>query len=497
MHHRLEPRPPRGREPRGPAVRAAGGGPDLDGRRHVYPHPPGVAVPGGGGGPALAPDRRLVAHIIELCTLVYPQKYGKPDPTAKGSAKDGTWAGLAAEVEHWGRWVLERVKAEIGDLYPPIPDPKAPGEEVAAEPQQFLSFANPLQGRLKGPGRYLTPVAYLWTRTVKCKDPSCGAVVPLVKQTWLCKKSGRYAAMKLVPKGVRGQSQPKKVRFEVVEATTEGGLGFDPAAFSKGGNATCPFCGAVADSSYVMSQGETKLIGQQLMAVACSRTGSQGKVYLSADSLTGIEPDATEVAQRIEQFSQRIGQPPPGEPINPMRPSPNSRGLSAVTRHGLTTFGDLFTARQTACLMAFVAASRDAGALMGERGLDSDRQACLIAYLGMMVDKLADFNSTQCCWNYTGGRGVGHAFTRHALSMTWDYAETHPFNPAGASWPAIIEDIPAAIGLLTFQSPQAHVLRGSATRFDLPASSIDAAVTDPPYYDNVPTPTRLIIFMSG
>jgi len=29
-------------------------------------------------------DLNPVAYIIELCTLVYPQKYGKPDPTASG-----------------------------------------------------------------------------------------------------------------------------------------------------------------------------------------------------------------------------------------------------------------------------------------------------------------------------------------------------------------------------------------------------------------------------
>ena len=32
---------------------------------------------------AYALDLNPVAHIIELCTLVYPQKYGKPDPTAR------------------------------------------------------------------------------------------------------------------------------------------------------------------------------------------------------------------------------------------------------------------------------------------------------------------------------------------------------------------------------------------------------------------------------
>ncbi len=44
-----------------------------------------------------------VAHIIELCTLVYPQKYGNK---------------LADEVEKWGNWVIEKVREEIGDLYP-------------------------------------------------------------------------------------------------------------------------------------------------------------------------------------------------------------------------------------------------------------------------------------------------------------------------------------------------------------------------------------------
>jgi putative DNA methylase len=47
---------------------------------------------------AYALDLNPVAHIIELCTLVYPQQYGAPDGAARGSAADGTWAGLAQEA---------------------------------------------------------------------------------------------------------------------------------------------------------------------------------------------------------------------------------------------------------------------------------------------------------------------------------------------------------------------------------------------------------------
>jgi len=40
----------------------------------------------------------------------------------------------------------------------------------------------------KDDAHMLTPVAYLWTRTVRCKNPDCGGTVPLARQTWLAKK---------------------------------------------------------------------------------------------------------------------------------------------------------------------------------------------------------------------------------------------------------------------------------------------------------------------
>jgi adenine-specific DNA methylase len=101
---------------------------------------------------AHALDLNPVAHIIQLCTLVYPQKFGKPDPTARGmigpknDKGETTWGGLAGEVRYWGNWVLDKVKAEIGDLYPLIPDPEfkprmnANGRECSQEAQRTIHF---------------------------------------------------------------------------------------------------------------------------------------------------------------------------------------------------------------------------------------------------------------------------------------------------------------------------------------------------------------------
>src|SRR2546427_931546 len=122
---------------------------------------------------AYAIELNPVAHLIELCTLVYPQKYGKL---------------LADAVGQWGKWVFEQVRSEVGDLYPPIPlqaESKQPRLEV--------------RGNRKAEARELTPVAYLWTRTVRCPNQRCGGTVPIVRQTWLNRKEGRLAALRMVP----------------------------------------------------------------------------------------------------------------------------------------------------------------------------------------------------------------------------------------------------------------------------------------------------------
>jgi putative DNA methylase len=110
--------------------------------------------------------------------------------------------------------------------------------------------------------------------------------MPLVKQTWLCKKKGQYVAMRMV-----ASVGEKRVRFEVVAARTEADLCFDPAGFSKGGNATCLFCGTVADSDYVQAQGMQRQVGSQLLAVVCrrpQRSGGElkkGKIYARQASI--------------------------------------------------------------------------------------------------------------------------------------------------------------------------------------------------------------------
>lgn len=425
---------------------------------------------------AYALDLNPVAHIIQLCTLVYPQKYGKPDPNVRGmtgpkNAKgETTWGGLADEVRYWGEWVLKKVKAEIGDLYPLIPDPDNKGEKPRVQADLWQSSE-----RESVPPGYLVPVAYLWTRTVRCKNPTCGASVPLVRQTWLCKKKDRYVALKMIaPKG------EKKVRFEVVESATEKGLGFDPTAFSKGGNATCPFCGTVADSDYVKSEGKAGRMGQQMMAIVCTRPGRQGKIYLSADDYPQFWPDDNAIRARIETLCRRTGLTLPSEPI-----VTDAKNSCWTYLYGLNTFGDLFTPRQMLCLLSFAAAVRETVGELEREGMESERAKAVGTYLGVLVNRQADYNSTLCSWHTTGEK-MGHTFGRQALPMVWDFAELAPFGGASGSPEGALDWIIGVAEAQTAVGIPATVTRGSATALPCPDGMFDAVITDPPYYDNVP-----------
>lgn len=107
-----------------------------------------------------------VAHLIELCTLVYPQRFG---PT------------LADDLEKWGRKVIERVREATADLYPQV---RIPGSAQVQE--QIALFGEVANGVTFG--QQCQPVTYIWVRAVPCRKPGCAAIVPMVRQAWLRKK---------------------------------------------------------------------------------------------------------------------------------------------------------------------------------------------------------------------------------------------------------------------------------------------------------------------
>ncbi|HAO12933.1 MAG TPA: adenine-specific DNA methylase [Planktothrix sp. UBA8407] len=409
-----------------------------------------------------AVDLNPVAHIIELCTLVYPQKYGK---------------NLADEVEKWGNWVIENVRDEIGDLYPAI----RVGEVLIPEGEQLDLFAQSQPQQCRDVAcnvsteQSLTPVAYLWTRTVKCPNPSCAATVPLVRQTWLCKKSKKYVALQVIP-----NYDTKKVEFKVFESTTENGLGFDPNSGSTRGNSICRHCGTTVKSDYVKVEGKGDRISQQLMAIVCTTPGQKGKTYLSATDYLHYLPDDYKIKIRLETLCQETGLTIPNEPVF----SGNTRAFFTQL-YGLDNFGKLFTSRQLLSLMTFVKWVKLAHQEILQQGYEEELAKAISTYLSLGVTKVANRGCSLGVWDTTRETAQS-SIANGRLPMCWDFSESNPIGSGSGNYSDGLGWTIQNLQTLAKISNIAIAKRQACQKLNLPDSSLDTIITDPPYFDAVP-----------
>jgi len=393
---------------------------------------------------ATAVELNPVAHLIELCMLDYPQRFGP---------------SLADDIREWGeRWVT-RTWGRVGHLYPPV-DSEAKGDQMSLDASE-VELSRSVD----------RPFAYLWTRTVRCPNPALPEHdVPLVRQTWLSKKKGRMTALR-----PRVDRDALTISWEVVEAIDAEAVGFDPGAFSSRGRSTCLICQASVDAEYVKGEGRAGRMGITPLAAVRARPNNRGREYLAVGNYP--QPSDAECLATLASLTVE----PPHEPI----PADDARNFWTPL-YGLTRFQDLFTPRQLTTLCALAQGVRETYDEMRMEGLEEKRAEAVSAYLGLVLDRVVDRSSTLCRWdNSAGGEKVSNTFARQALPMVWDFAESNPFGRASGSVSVYLEDTAAIVKGLSEVGSRCEVQRTSATQLPDHDGSYDAVITDPPYYDNI------------
>jgi len=333
--------------------------------------PPRVLDPFAGGGSiplealrlgceTYASDYNPVATLILKCTLEYPQKYGHSNQKANefGSTINLGANRLLEDVKKWGNWALEEVKKEITIFYPQDKD-----------------------GSI--------PVGYIWARTIPCQNPSCGAEIPLMIQFWLASKSEKQVS--LFPYVSNG-----KVNFRIVGTGYEKmpeGFKPDEGTVSKA-IVKCPVCGSVIDGKNTARLFREGKAGQRMVAVVLHKPKFSGKRYRIAndDDVKAFKDAEKYLEEKRKKLSSKWGlDPVPDESLPPV----GTLGFR-IQRYGMNTWGDLFNARQKLALITFVENIRQAYKKMIEEGYDEDYAKAVVSYIGLLVNRLADKNSSLC-----------------------------------------------------------------------------------------------------
>jgi putative DNA methylase len=180
------------------------------------------------------------------------------------------------------------------------------------------------------------------------------------------------------------------------------------------------------------------------------------------------------------------------EDLIPTEAVPPGQKTEEPRRMGISLWRHMYTSRQ---LLTYGIALEEGRAIVAavsdEKGPEEARSVAL--YLAFAFGKALNYNSRFNGWHPTRMR-VPNVFDRHDFGFKWTFSE---LDGSTALLPWAMEQVVGAYrgiaGLahrpasLTDQpgSASARVLLGSATKLDLPDGSVDAVVTDPPYYDNV------------
>lgn len=415
-------------------------------------------------------------------------------------------ADLAWHVRAWGRWVLDHARRELAHFYPIYADfehlpltgiekrngivPK-PFEkrlmQLVAIKEDGTADVDALNAEFsfeylanKRNARWVAKptVAYLWARTVKCKN--CRATIPLLKTRWLCKKDRKRVLLAM---------EPNHEKTDVV-------FGIESNVPAKGGNtaqrrehdkrigagtmsrsgAKCPCCGVIMTREDLRQAGQRQILREVMTAAIVS--GPQGKEYrLPSDAEMEIALNAgNEVARLFASLPLGV----PDEQI-----TVDAKGNTWCVLYGVDRFSKIFSSRQLLALGTFTKITRNLAAVLKEEDYTVDWVKAIVTVLAICVDRLADRNS-KIGWWQTSAEKIGPTFTHWALPMTWDFAEISPCADVSGCYCQAVEWVAEVVEHLARMESQPHCISISKeSAVALAFSDVDLVITDPPYYDAI------------
>jgi len=406
-------------------------------------HPPVVCDPFCGGGSipleaqrlgleAHASDLNPVAVLITKALIEIPPKFANRAPINPDARRKDLSAGaypgamgLAEDIRYYGAWMRERALERIGYLYRPV--------------------------RLAD-GHEATVIAWLGVRTISCPNPACGAEMPLASKWHLSTKKGKEAWVEPVI-----DQAARTVRF-----TVRVGSGIVPPApkTGRGANFRCLVCNQTATDSQVKSEAIAGRMGIRLLAIVAD--SDRGRIYV----------ECNEEQEHIAESAKPTWRPEAKMPTNPRWFSPPA--------FGMTTFGDLFTARQLVALTSFSDLVAEARAQTITDGASEEYANAVATYLGLAVSRTANSVNSLSVWSQSRDQSK-NLFSRQAIPMTWDFAEVNPFAGAAGDFAETTESMARTVASLPATVP-ADVQQRDATTIEKDNVLFSS---DPPYYDNI------------
>ncbi len=330
------------------------------------------------------------------------------------------------------------------------------------------------------------PWGYLWAISIPCDG--CGRRFPLLGSLALRNPYARTGdtgqALRLAIDGDDWRAEVIDGRPNQPPTYSSGELG--DGRKRKGKSARCLFCQHPHSLETVKAKGDADEYRDEIL-LAADTVGDTKKVFRE------LRPQEREAVERVDLSALEPFGPYSAVPDEPI-PAGNVHTVMA-SGYGYRTFGSLMCDRQTLQFVETVRAIRDCHALAIEAGVSPDYAKALAACAtAIFVRRIRRSTRGARILAHGSQDGTGQnriqvadVFAHESkLHFQFDWLETGPGQGPG-TWESVAET-----GLRPYDT---HIrgLRGAPARFrqanamSLPYrdASVDAVVTDPPYYDMI------------
>jgi len=427
-----------------------------------------------------------------------------PAPLLSGTTVDFLHleADLAWHVRAWGKWVLDRARRDLAEHYPTYADfepLKSNGNVWKPRAMALVPLAEDGKANINAlnaefseehledetnPRWVAKPtVAYLWARTVICKNRR--ATIPLLKTRWLCKKSNRRVLLTIEPNSektgvVFGVRSDVPVVGGNAAQRREHDRRIGQATMARNG-ASCPCCGRTGTVTMDMEDIRQEGLAGRLKAIMAIVVvdGTEGKEFrLSTDEERRIAECAHKEVGRV------YAETPYGLPEEPL-PGKEALGFR-VPLYGFDQWYKLFTSRQLVALGNLITHIRQSWDELTHDRYRTEWRNAIYSYLFCGFDRLLDFANCGVQWKIDVPT-LNHSFVRFALPISWDFAEGNVIGELAGSYIVCNERICAALDSLRewhLRCPPPTAKAASAIQAY--SEQYDVIVTDPPYYDAIP-----------
>lgn len=400
----------------------------------------------------LASDLNPVAVVTMKAAMEYPLKFG-PD--------------LQQDIDKWVKWVGDEAEKRLAEFFPSLP-----GETVQN---------------------------YLWAHTVVC--PSCESVVPLSPNWWLYKRPEKqnlhkWCAVKPIP-----NPENKRVDFELVKGrkgkgttiqTADGEYDPDTTNTISRGVGKCPNCGSIIENEYICSPSQESKLGHQLYTVAYRKEKGSLEFATPRDcDFKGIDLAELKFFNKFSQW----------ESLNLISHEPTliNPQYSMIRNYGITEWMQCFNPRQLLTLITYVEIINEAKTII-RADYDWEKAETISTYLALVFDRCMDRNCRLGRWHPS--RAIFEAASaQHALNIMWNYPEVNGANTLWESCKVDVTDIYTRLcnllgtkitstGIPGIEQHNPKTIKINSASADnlihITDKSVDAVITDPPYYGTIP-----------